>query len=413
MSRPKTRPYLRLDRAFRCEARWDLLSTDGQRLAWMILTDSTSTSLPGLLRMRRSTLLEDSRMTSEAFDAAWAEVEAHRYARADWARGLVWILDGLTHNPPANADAILGWRTNWLALPECGLRDEAEAYLRAEVSRLARTWPKGGAVEALAEVFGGDGDTVSDRVSDTVSDRVSHTVEGSTPPPGSGSGSGSRTETETKTGGEGERERAASAAASGSALAHPPVFSKVEGEKSERPARVKRVGKPVRMPVDFTPSAECMAPLAAVYRQSDLDAELVKFRKHFGNGRPHPDWNQRFKDWILEADEERHDIHKKPPPCPPKPKQAAEPAPSRPTPDEHAAMIASLEQAIGPLEPETFAPGSAGYLDDETRAGLGWGTPEEERAADRGAMGPMDARIPRRLAKTTPDAANDGDEAVS
>ena len=304
--------------------------------------------------MRRSTLLEDSRMTSEAFDAAWAEVEAHRYARADWARGLVWILDGLTHNPPANADAILGWRTNWLALPECGLRDEAEAFLRVEVSRLATGWLKGGAKEALAEVFGGD-TTVSDRVSDTVSgtvsDRVSHTVEGSTPTPGSGSGSRSGSSTETKTGGgEGERERAASAAASGSALARPPVFSKVEGEKSERPAKVKRVGKPVRMPVDFTPSAECMAPLAAVYRQSDLDAELVKFRKHFGNGRPHPDWDQRFKDWILEADEERHDIHKKP--APRQPKQAAEPPKPEPTTaDQDREKLAEWDAQIAAGDP--------------------------------------------------------------
>ena len=78
-------------------------------------------------------------------------------------------------------------------------------------------------------------------------------------------------------------------------------------------------------------------------------------------------------------------------------------------------MIASLEQAIGPLEPETYAPGSAGYLDDETRAGLGWGTPEEELAADRVAMGPMDARIGRRLAKpsASPEADNENDEAAS
>ena len=377
----------------------------------MVLTDSTSTSLPGLLRMRRSTLLEDSRMTSEAFDAAWAEVEAHRYARADWARGMIWILDGLTHNPPANADAILGWRTNWLALPECGLRDEAEAFLRAEVSRLATGWPKGGAKEALAEVFGG-GDTVSDRVSDRVSDTVSHTVEGSTPTPVSGSGSGSRSGTETKTGGgEGECERAASAAASGSALAHPPVFSKV-GEKSEKPSKVKRAGRALSIPLDFTPSAECMATLGAVYRPEDLQAEVKNFREHFvERGKTSTDFDKTFVKWVTESDA-RGNLHRKPPPRQPKPKQAAEPKPPTRTPEEQAAIVANLERAFEAAEPETFAPGSAPYQ-DEARTIFEWGTPAEELAADRATAGPMDARLPRRLAKTTLEADNDGDEAVS
>ncbi len=353
------RPYVRIDRGLRREARWRKLSHAARYILLCLLTAPETTSVPGLLAVDREALAVAVGLTCEQFDGAWAELVSLGYARNDWEASLIWLTDGMLHNAPANPNVVKGWRSTWPTLPECPLLGEAAEHLRSEVSQLGETPAAQQAfTAAINELLG-----PVERVSGTVPETIPGTVPGTNPEgygkPVSVSGAGSGSSTETKTGGgEGECERAASAAASASGLAHPPLSSEVgESEKkSEKPAKVRRVGKPTRMPEGFVPSAECMTGLLVDFRQADLDAQLVGFRENFGlQGKVSTDWDGQFVAWVA-GSVARGNLHKKPPPR--QPRQAA--APPKPwttrTPAEQEVFIAEVEKEIGPLTPPTPEP---------------------------------------------------------
>ena len=398
MKQPR-RFYNQVDRGLSRESRFRALPPDSRNTLRCFLLLAETTLLPGLVVIHREAVERDVGLTSAELDAAMVALEAAGYCKVDWEAPLLWLQDALTHNNPLSPTVVCGWRNHWHLVPECPLRDEAAAFLRSQIATRGEAWAR-----EFDAVVG------PSQLPYEVPSPVGYPVASPIPGSGSGSGSGSQEQVQ-KTGG-GECVGSASASPEKPENPPPPFLDSPREEKNEKLARV---AMPVKapMPEGWTLSADYVARLELTYHRRDIAAQIARFPgKAKSKAWMSADWNEEFVSFI-EREAVWGNVTPTPPPCPPKPKQAAEPVPPPPTPEQHAAMIASLEQAIGPLEPETFAPGSAGYLDDETRAGLGWGTPEEERAADRGAMGPMDARIPRRLAKTTPDQPANDDEAVS
>lgn len=176
MSKPKSiRFYNKANRDLHCEERYRQLCADARLVLMHLILCPETTPLPGLVRIRRSTLIEDLPMTPRRFAAAWSQLEALAYVKADWDAGLVWIVDGLEHNPPENPNTVRGWSKHLPLLPHCALRIEAQQQILVSLSRRGE-----GFAESAREVLESGG-----------------MVSGGFGEPGAGSGSGSGTGTGT------------------------------------------------------------------------------------------------------------------------------------------------------------------------------------------------------------------------
>jgi len=67
----------------------------------------------------------------EAFDEAFLEVSDQGMAKADFKAKLVWLPKAIQHNKPESPNVVRGWRVELDLLPECDLKREAIAGIRA------------------------------------------------------------------------------------------------------------------------------------------------------------------------------------------------------------------------------------------------------------------------------------------
>jgi DNA adenine methylase len=121
----------------------------GLSLWWQCIAGEQTTIVPGLFKTGEAAWAEQLEWTLRGFRKAWEEVEEQGLARADWEARLVWIPKALRHNLPANPKVVIGWRYTWALLPECPLKDEAEASMLATLEDYSQA-----CAEAFAKACG-------------------------------------------------------------------------------------------------------------------------------------------------------------------------------------------------------------------------------------------------------------------
>ena len=120
----------------------------GQGLWFFLLTGPHTTAIPGLFRAGRAAMAEELGWEVEAFDEAFLEVSAQGMAKADFKARLVWLPKALQHNKPESPNVVRGWRAELDLLPECDLKREAIASIRASLSELGKAY-----LQAFDELF--------------------------------------------------------------------------------------------------------------------------------------------------------------------------------------------------------------------------------------------------------------------
>jgi len=86
--------YRKVDIRLWGDATWRQLSPlrpSGQALMIWLLTCNAGTPLPGVILSGRAAAAEALGWKQADFDAAWAELEAHKLAKADWSARLIYL----------------------------------------------------------------------------------------------------------------------------------------------------------------------------------------------------------------------------------------------------------------------------------------------------------------------------------
>lgn len=112
----------------------------GQGLWFFLLTGPHTSPIPGLFRAGRAAMAEELGWEQEAFDEAFQEVSAKGMAKADFKAKLIWLPNALKHNKPESPNVVKSWRKEVILLPECALRNEAIAALRAYLETIGEPY---------------------------------------------------------------------------------------------------------------------------------------------------------------------------------------------------------------------------------------------------------------------------------
>jgi hypothetical protein len=120
----------------------------GAGLWFFLLTGPHTGPIAGLFRAGRASMAEELNWELEAFDKAFAEVSAQGMAKADFRARLVWLPRAMDHNKPESPNVVRSWAGEFDLLPECALKDEAFAALRARVSSMGEGFER-----AFSEAF--------------------------------------------------------------------------------------------------------------------------------------------------------------------------------------------------------------------------------------------------------------------
>lgn len=117
---------------------------------WLFLMTGPHTGpIPGLFRAGRASMAEELDWDIEAFDGAFREVFDQGMAKADFKARLVWLPNALKHNKPESPNVVRSWRVELDLLPECDLKNEAMAHIRAHLEDIGPAY-----VEAFDEILG-------------------------------------------------------------------------------------------------------------------------------------------------------------------------------------------------------------------------------------------------------------------
>ena len=120
----------------------------GQGLWFFLLTGPHTTAIPGLFRAGRAAMAEELDWEQEAFDEAFREVSEQGMAKADFKAKLVWLPKAVQHNKPESPNVVRSWRVEMDLLPECELKREAIAGIRAALGAMGAPY-----VEAFDEIL--------------------------------------------------------------------------------------------------------------------------------------------------------------------------------------------------------------------------------------------------------------------
>jgi hypothetical protein len=149
---PEGGRYSRVTRRMWNDAKFRKLTPSqpcGQTLWFRLLTGPELSCIPGVFAGYEAGFAQALRWPLEGFREAFAEVFALGLAEADWECGLVWVPRAIEHNQPESPNVVRGWRTAWVEMPECPLKDKAAREFKAFAEGLGEGFRK-----AFAEVFG-------------------------------------------------------------------------------------------------------------------------------------------------------------------------------------------------------------------------------------------------------------------
>ncbi len=114
----------------------------GQALWIYAITGPHTGPIPGVFVAGRAALAEALNWDAEPFAKAFREVLAEGLAEFDERTRLWFIPNAVRHNMPPNPNVVKSWRTTWLQLPECALRDRIYDHLSAVLSEVGESFGK-------------------------------------------------------------------------------------------------------------------------------------------------------------------------------------------------------------------------------------------------------------------------------
>ena len=233
--------YSKVTRRIWGDAKFKALTEGAKLLFFRLLTAPESTTIPGVVLVRKSALAEDMGWTVETVSKRFGELFRNGMAMVDWDAGLVWLPNAITHNSPENPNMVKGWAAPWKELPDSGLISVIHQGLSEHM-------------ETLSEPFRNGFETVSKRL----------------PKP-------SRNQEQ-----EQEQEQV-----------NPPIGSP--------PSAEPRVRRGSRLPVDWVPSPDTLAALSAE-GCTNANQALPAFRDYW-NAVPGAkgvklDWEGTYRNWV-------------------------------------------------------------------------------------------------------------------
>jgi hypothetical protein len=125
------------------------IQPSGQALWLYLLTGPHTGQIPGVFVAGRAALAEALDWELEDFDRCAAELTAQGLVQFDRTTRCWFIPNAVRHNPPANPNVVLGWRTTWALLPEGAMRAEIGRCILAALRGISEPCAK-----AFGEVLG-------------------------------------------------------------------------------------------------------------------------------------------------------------------------------------------------------------------------------------------------------------------
>ncbi|MFG7180709.1 hypothetical protein ACGYQ5_14370 [Burkholderia pseudomallei] len=105
------------------------------RWLWIYLLTGPHTGIiPGLYSLTEAEISEKLHWPISATRRALDEICALDMAKFDREHGVLFIPKGIDYDPPANPNVVRGWKVCWVEVPECDLKREAYAVLKAHVA---------------------------------------------------------------------------------------------------------------------------------------------------------------------------------------------------------------------------------------------------------------------------------------
>ena len=114
-----------------------------------LLTTPRATPIPGVIALGEPGLAEELEWPLKGVQECLAEVEKAGMLKVDRAARLIWLPNGLKHNPPRSSKNVLGWTIHWRLLPECDLLNEIATTFAASMKARGASF-----VEAFSRVIG-------------------------------------------------------------------------------------------------------------------------------------------------------------------------------------------------------------------------------------------------------------------
>ncbi len=96
-----------------------------------LLTTPVATQIPGLVAIGEAAMAEDLEWSVDGLRKCLGELEQAGMVKVDRSARLLWLPNGLRHNPPRSPDNVKGWAKHWRLLPECSLLNEAAQSMMA------------------------------------------------------------------------------------------------------------------------------------------------------------------------------------------------------------------------------------------------------------------------------------------
>ena len=135
--------YSKVTRRIWGDAKFKSLSQDAKLLFFRLLTAPESTTIPGVILVRKSALAEDMGWTAETVSKRFGELFRNGIAMVDWDAGLVWLPNAIAHNSPENPNMVKGWAAPWKELPDSDLIAVIHQGLSAHMETLSEQFRNG------------------------------------------------------------------------------------------------------------------------------------------------------------------------------------------------------------------------------------------------------------------------------
>ena len=119
---------------------------NGQTLWTYLITGPYSTNIPGVVIGGPAAISESLKWPVEAFSKAFGEALREGLAKASFEDCLIYLNNGIKHNPPESPNVVKSWATTWDDIPECDLKlviyNELKAFVEAYGEAFAKAFAK-------------------------------------------------------------------------------------------------------------------------------------------------------------------------------------------------------------------------------------------------------------------------------
>ena len=95
---------------------------NGQFLWLWLLTGPLTMPIPGIIPAGKAAIAEELGWKQKDFLTAFQEIVDEGMIYYSWDDRLLWLPQGLEHNPPESTNVIRSWASHWQLVPECTLK---------------------------------------------------------------------------------------------------------------------------------------------------------------------------------------------------------------------------------------------------------------------------------------------------